>query len=189
MSKVQNNFLTRRSIYRFSNRDVEHNYLEIGFEAARHAPCHKQTHPWKFYIMGKETRNKIIPIVELMAREKAIGSKEDIKFGINKAISKIKDAPALIAVTTSININDTFRDEEDYAATVCALHNFVLSMWEQGIGSQWSTGSITRHDMSYRALNISSEEERIIGFIRVGYPDVIPERKKKSISEIRFYLP
>jgi nitroreductase len=139
--------------------------------------------------MGKETRNKIIPIVELMAREKAIDSKEDIKFGINKAISKIKDAPALIAVTTSININDTFRDEEDYAATVCALHNFVLSMWEQGIGSQWSTGSITRHDMSYRALNISSEEERIIGFIRVGYPDVIPERKKKSISEIRFYLP
>jgi hypothetical protein len=43
--------------------------------------------------------------------------------------------------------------------------------------------------MSYRALNISSEEERIIGFIRVGYPEVIPERKKKSISEIRFYLP
>ena len=36
--------------------------------------------------------------------------------------------------------------------------------------------------------DISNEKERIIGLLKIGYPEKIPDPKKKELSEIRFYL-
>ena len=99
------------------------------------------------------------------------------------------DVPVIIAVTTKLSPDDSFREEEDYAATVCSLHNLVLSLWDLGIGSQWSTGGITRHKSTYEILGINEQEERIIGFLKIGYPKDIPKKEKKKVSEIRKYLP
>ena len=87
------------------------------------------------------------------------------------------DVPVIIAVTTKLTPGDDFREEEDYATTVCSLHNLVLSLWSRGIG-QWSTGGITRHQSTYKNLGISETQERIIGFVKVGYPESIPGEKK-----------
>ena len=63
------------------------------------------------------------------------------------------------------------------------------SLWGEGIGSQWSTGSITRHSSTYSVLEIDEEMERIVGFLKAGYPESIPNKEKKSPNEIRKYLP
>ena len=70
---------------------------------------------------------------------------EDFERAQKRAVSKIIDPPILIAVTSKLSPDDSFREEEDYAASVCALHNAVLYLWDMGVGSQWSTGAITRH--------------------------------------------
>ena len=190
MSRVHENIISRRTIYRFEEAPIEMAALEVAFEAARHAPCHKQTHPWKFYVLGEDARSSMIPEVERLAREKAAGKGEDeIQEGIQKAISKILSPPVLIVVTSSVTPEDDFREMEDYAATACSVQNLALSLWDQGIGSQWSTGGITRSDFVYGALGISPMEEKIVGFVKAGYPAAIPQREKKSIAEIREYLP
>ncbi len=190
MSSVQDNILSRRSIYRFEERAVEIASLETAFEAARHAPCHKQTHPWKFYVLGQDARTSMIPEIERLAREKAAGKEDDeIREGIEKAVSKILSPPVLIAVTSAVTPEDGFREMEDYAATACSVQNLALSLWDQGIGSQWSTGGITRSDFVYEALGISPTKEKIVGFVKAGYPAAIPKREKKSIEGIREYLP
>jgi nitroreductase len=190
MSDVQENILNRRTIFRFLDKEVPNKCIENALEAARSAPCHKNTHPWKFYIMGDETRKSLIPTVEKLAKQKAnttdVGK---IQLTLQRARDKILQPPVLIAVTSKLDSEDSFREEEDYAATVCSLHNMILSLWDQDIGSQWSTGSITRDPNTYSALSIAMDEERIIGFVKVGYPEVIPSKEKKPISEIRFYLP
>jgi len=190
MSSVQDNILSRRSIYRFEERVVEIASLETAFEAARHAPCHKQTHPWKFYVLGQDARTSMIPEIERLAMEKAAGKEDDeIREGIEKAVSKILSPPVLIAVTSAVTPEDGFREMEDYAATACSVQNLALSLWDQGIGSQWSTGGITRSDFVYEALGISPTKEKIVGFVKAGYPAAIPKKEKKSIEEIREYLP
>ena len=189
MASVQENLISRRSIYRFQDKPVSRECLERGFEAARHAPCHKQTHPWRFYVLGPDSRNKIVDVAETLSREKSARAGEvDAAKMVSKARSKILESPVLIAVTTARSADDSFRAEEDYAATVCALHNLVLSLWDQGIGCQWSTGSITRDPATYAMLGIREAAHRVIGFLKVGYPAVVPEREKKPIDEIRFYL-
>ena len=190
MSGVQDNLLSRRTIFRFLDKAIPDECIETALEAARHAPCHKNTHPWKFYIIGHETRTSLIPTVEILARKKANASDEPkIQLFLQRARNKILQPPVLIAVTSILSPEDPFREEEDYAATVCALHNMILSLWDQGIGSQWSTGSITRDEETYSVLSIPKSSERIIGFIKAGYPETIPSKEKKPQSEIRVYLP
>ncbi len=189
MSEFQDVITSRRTIYRFSDREVGTEKLELAFEAARNAPCHKNTHPWKFYVMGERSRNEIIPEVKRLAKKK-VPEGEDEGAGISKAMDKILSPPVLICVTSALSPEDSFREEEDYAATVCATHNLVLSLWGNGVGSQWSTGAITRSKATYGAIGASPVEERIIGFIKVGYPSGRePTKNKKGLEEIREYLP
>ena len=189
MSGFQDVLTSRRTIYRFSEKKVSAEALELAFDAARNAPCHKNTHPWKFYVMGDEVRKEIIPEVKRLAKKK-VPDGENSEVGISKAVGKILSPPVLICVTSALSPQDPFREEEDYAATVCATHNLVLSLWGNGIGSQWSTGTITRSEASYGAIGASSDEERIIGFIKIGYPSGgVPSKNKKGLEEIREYIP
>ena len=188
MDGVQEALTSRRTIYRYRLEEVPDQILEIAFEAAGNAPCHKNTHPWKFYVMGDITRESLIPEVEKLAKKKSRRG-EEVGSVISKAVEKIVSPPLLICVTSSRSPHDPFREEEDYAATACAIQNMTLSLWGNGVGSQWSTGAITRSDAAYTAISASREEERIVGFIKAGYPDKIPSITKKSVEDIRAYLP
>ena len=89
----------------------------------------------------------MIPVITRLAKIKSEkkGSK-NLAADAERAIKKITQPPLLIAVTSQKSPDDKFREKEDYAASVCALHNLVLSLWDNGVGSQWSTGSIASTD-------------------------------------------
>ena len=69
------------------------------------------------------------------------------------------------------------------------FRTFAFPFGENGIGTQWSTGTITRADSTYEALGIPKERERIVGFLKVGYPEILPEKEKLDVESIRTYLP
>lgn len=188
MSDVLSTIIARRTVYKFQSKAVPKSVLEDAFEAARHAPCHKHTHPWKFYVLGPATRKKLIPAVERLAKLKAGSTTTVSPEVIERARQKMLSPPVMIAVTSKRSADDAFREQEDYAASVCALHNAVLFFWDQGVGCQWSTGGITRDEDLYGALDIVPDSERIIGLLKAGYPESIPSVKKKDVDEIRFYL-
>ena len=189
MSVVQENILTRRTIYKFTDKEVPESIVNQALMAASNAPCHKHTHPWRFYILGQESRRGLIPLISKLAKLKSmkLGSK-DIDKDVERAIKKITQPPVLIVITSKISPEDKFREKEDYAASVCALHNMVLSFWDNDIGSQWSSGSITSDSETYRALSINQQDEEIIGFLKAGYPESVPKVKKPSFEEQTVYL-
>ena len=188
MGGVQQALTSRRTVYRYKREEVPDRILECAFEAASNAPCHKNTHPWKFYVMGDKTRESLIPEVEKLAEKKTTDI-EELGAKISKAVEKIFSPPLLICVTSARSPQDPFREEEDYAATACAIQNMTLSLWGNGVGSQWSTGAITQSEAAYGAIGVSREKERIVGFIKAGYPEKIPSIVKKAVKEIRTYLP
>jgi len=188
MGGVQEALTSRRTVYRYKREKVPDRTLESAFEAASNAPCHKNTHPWKFYVMGEKTRGSLIPEIEKLAKKKSTDG-EELGAGISRAIEKIISPPLLICVTSARSPQDPFREEEDYAATACAIQNMTLSLWGNGVGSQWSTGAITRSDAAYAAIGVTREKERIVGFIKAGYPEKIPSITKKAVEDIRAYLP
>jgi nitroreductase len=116
-------------------------------------------------------------------------SVNDIESGLKRAVSKIMSPPVLIAVSSALTPSDSFREKEDYAATACSIQNFCLSLWGNGIGTQWSTGAITRADSTYEALGIPKDREQIVGFLKAGYPETLPEKEKLDVEDFRTYLP
>ena len=64
----------------------------------------------------------------------------------------------------------------------------VLSFWDNKIGSQWSSGSITRDLDTYQVLSINQQTEEIIGFLKAGFPESVPNVKKPSFEELTVYL-
>jgi len=189
MSDVQENILTRRTVYKFTDTEVPESIVNQALIAASKAPCHKHTHPWKFYVLGPESRTILIPVISKLAKLKSVklGSK-DVDKDVERATKKITQPPILIVITSKKSPEDKFREKEDYAATVCALHNMVLSFWDNDIGSQWSSGSITRDPSTYRLLSINQEDEEIIGFLKAGYPESVPNINKPSFEELTIYL-
>ena len=189
MNSPQENIISRRTIYKFDEKVVSEDIVRQALEAASSAPCHKHTHPWRFYLIGEKTRQSLVPIISKLARIKSEkkGS-NDVESDIERAIKKIQNAPLLFAITSKLSKDDLFRQREDYAATVCALHNMVLSFWSNGVGSLWSTGSLTRDPETYQKLGISINQEEIIGFIRAGYPIAIPNVVKPSYVDLTTYL-
>ena len=189
MTSLQDVINNRRSIYRFTDQEISDEILQQALLAASNAPCHKHTHPWKFYVLGNESRQSLIPAISRLAKIKSEKlQSEDFEADNERAIAKIMKPPLMIVVTSKKSPNDRFREKEDYAASVCALHNLVLSLWENNVGSQWSTGSITRDRETYDALSIEFSREEIIGFVKAGFPEKVREVKKKPLSEIVTYL-
>ncbi len=189
MTRLQDVINNRRSIYQFTDENVDDEILQQALLAASNAPCHKHTHPWKFYVLGDGIRRKLIPTITKLANIKSEKMQsKNFQLDVERAINKIVEPPLLIVVTSKKSPDDKFREKEDYAASVCALHNMVLSLWENGVGAQWSTGSITRDLQTYSNLSIDYESEEIIGFVKAGYPVKVRVVKKKAISEIVTYL-
>ena len=157
---------TRTTIHRFSEEPVDTAIVERALEAAVAAPNHKLTNPWRFTRIGDETQQSITDLYLQLKRESKGELSEDQR---EEYRQKIGGPPVVIAVSQVLD-EDPFRRKEDYAAVACAVQNLMLSLWNDGISSKWSTGSVTRHDQTYEMLDIDRQHEEIVGFIFAGRP-------------------
>ncbi len=96
--------------------------------------------------------------------------------------------PGWLAVTCEL-ADDPLTREEDYAACCCAIQNLSLYLWSLGIGTKWSTGAVTRQPDFAELLGIDSSQRRVVGLLSYGYPLVIPESRRKPVSEVIDELP
>ncbi|MFZ9886942.1 MAG: nitroreductase family protein [Myxococcota bacterium] len=181
---------SRRTIYKFEDRAVPDDALSRALEAACWAPNHKRTEPWRFVVVGPETRARLGAVAARLAVAKAGDVPDDERARqVQRATAKLTDLPCLVVMTTVKNPGDPLREKEDYAACACAAQNLQLSLWAEGIGCQWGTGGPTRDDESYDILGIDRSTEEIIGFFKVGYPKDVPSIDRRPHSEVTKHLP
>ena len=84
---------------------------------------------------------------------------------------------------------NAMQSREDYAAVSCAIHNFTLALAARGVGSKWSTGSMTRHPIAYELAGINAETEEIVGFIWYGFAAKTPSPRRPEVAEIYRQVP
>lgn len=172
----------RRTIGRFVDREVSPNLIDAAIEVARWAPNHRLTEPWYFYRLGPQAVEATIERVgELGARGRTP------EMGRRKA-KRAEGVPEWVVVTSRTN-NDPIVEREDYAATSCAIHNFSLYLWQEGIGMKWCTGALSEDQIYYDRLGINRDDETIVGILRIGYPVNLPSQQRKDVHEITTQLP
>lgn len=158
MMDVDTAIKERRTIGVFSDRPVPHTVLEELIDAARWAPNHKHTEPWRFHVISGGAREELCDAILNGGGEFAKDPR-----------GKLMRSPQFIAVTQQAVLEDPIRDREDYAAVCCAVQNMMLAATARGLASKWSTGALAEHPAAKRWLGIG-EQDRIVAYLYVGYP-------------------
>jgi nitroreductase len=167
----------RRSIDLFTPDAVGADKLLAAIEVARWAPNHRLTEPWRFYLLGSETKRAVVDL----AVELEIAKKGERAGPVRRA--RLEAVPGMF-VLASARSDDALVDREDYAACCCAAQNLMLYLWRQGIGIKWTTGGITRQQRFYELLRMDSTKESIVGLFWYGVPKVVPAQKRRPVEEI-----
>ncbi len=174
---------SRRTIHDFiPDKIPDKTVVKKAIATACWAPNHHLTEPWQFYLLGKET---IADVCELN-KKMLIETK-----GLEKAEAKYKrwmEIPGWLLVTCQKS-DDKIRYQEDYASCCCAIQNLMLVLWQQEIGTKWSTGPVTFDDRFYDLVWVNRELENIVGLIWYGYPAEIPQAVRKPLQQVMTELP
>lgn len=169
---------SRRTVHMYQDRPVAAEVIEQAVQAAHQAPNHKLTWPWRFTLIGPETKAQINALA--MKMKATNGPLEGAQLDL---FNQKRVHPQLMVVSQIIS-SDARQSKEDYAAVSCAIQNFSLALAAHGLGSKWSTGSMTRHQLAYDLSEIDQSQEEIVGFIWFGYPARVPSPKRPELSKV-----
>ena len=167
----------RRSIKKFTDRVVTHDEIETLLDAAILAPNHRLTRPWRFYVLGPESR---------YAYGLALGERKGRKLPDPEAARALRETvaaehralPCMICVAIVANENPEI-GEEDYAAAMMAIENLALAAVTLGLGTHIKTGGVMS-DVAARVATGVGETERIVAIVNVGEPAEQPAPRKRE---------
>ena len=130
----------RRSIKRFTEREVTRQEIETLLAAATLAPNHRLTQPWRFYVLGPEARHAYgLALGDRKARK--IEDPEAARAMRETVAAEHRALPVMIAVAV-VNTQEAEQREEDYAAAMMAIQNIALTAVELGLGTHLKTGGV-----------------------------------------------
>jgi nitroreductase len=168
---------SRRSIRRFTNREVTRAEIETLLGAAVLAPNHHLTQPWRFYVLGPDARHAYgLALGHRKAKKiedpaKALEVREKVAAG-HKAL------PLMLVVAVVESDNPEMR-EEDYSAAMMGVQNIALAAVELGLGTHLKTGAVMA-DPAARAAAGVPDGQRIIAVMNVGEPAEMPNEKPRT---------
>jgi len=178
--------VARRSVVKYRNSSaLPEGAVRRALEAAILAPNHFLSEPWRFYQAGAATREALVALNP---------AKHDLFTAV----------PHWMVVTVVVDSGSepegpglaTKRALEDYAATACAVQNFMLSLARDGVGTKWMTGALgAPPEAVLRAVGVDEKTERLVGAIWYGVPETPlsdttpPPPRKKGVDGVLTQLP
>jgi nitroreductase len=159
---LQQAIRTRRTHKAFGPEPVEQALLDQLFELARWAPNHHLTNPWRFRVLGPQTREALMEMAESAQPGSAV---------------KLRRAPTLIAVSAYLG-GEPAQDREDLLATGIAAYIVLLGAHERGLAGYWRSVSLLESPGGRELLGLA-DEETVLGLLYLGRPlqeQRVPER-------------
>ena len=167
---VETAIRSRRTHKQFGREPIDEALVRDLLDLGRFAPNHKLTQPWRFRLLGVETRGRLAA---------AVGEKEAMKLG---------RAPTLVLATALLS-GDPHTDEEDLHATACAVYAVLLGATGRGLASYWRTPSAL-DEPAVRDLLGLGPNERIVALVHLG-PTLSepPVKERLPLDDVLTVLP
>jgi len=197
----QNLVKSRRTVHKFDATEVADDVVRRALECAIAAPNRRGTEPWRFIKLGRVTVGKVVELRDELHDKNRGDSGDDAKqsSGVDGSFVSWTKVPHWIVVTYTKAPPDSGPDgkmqqREDFKSTCCAVQNFLLSMWSEGIGTKWTDGPIQRTEEFANICGIDLEKEKVAGviwygFARGGLNQIEAKWRKKGVEEVLDILP
>lgn len=141
------------------------------------SPDHGKLTPWRFVVLGRQTRGEIAERLAAMAVEKALPAKA------TAVLSKLTAAPVTILVLSTPRPASKPEWEQVLSAGAVCM-NIEHAAGALGFASSWITDWYS-YDAEAAALFGVTSEERVSGFIHIGTPvEPLLERERPDIAAL-----
>lgn len=158
----------RRSIKKgYNNKMVTEETVTQLLEDAIWAPTHGMRQPWRFIFVGANQKPDFAKKIASTYPEERKENRENY----------LNEPNAILVVIMEEGDNQK-RQDENFGATACMIQNFQLLAWEKQLGVVWKTNPHI-YDPNVEHILGVQENERIVGFLHMGYFDEQPEKKER----------
>lgn len=165
----------RRAIKKGYNKtEVTEETVKELLEDALWAPTHAMRQPWRFIFVD----NKNLPS---FAKKVAGTYPEDRQENRENYLNEPN--AILVAVMEVPDLPKQY--DENFGAISAMLQNFWLLAWEKQLGVVWKTNPHIYDEKVKEILDVK-KNEKIVGFIHMGYFDEAPEPKERIALENKF---
>jgi nitroreductase len=167
---VESAIRRRRTSKQFGGEPLDEATVRELLELALHAPNHRLTQPWRFRVLGAETRRRL---------DAHCGEKEAMK---------LRRAPTLVLATAALS-GDPHTDEEDLAAVASGVYAVLLGATARGLASYWRTPGAFESEGVRDILGLDPSE-KIVALIHLGPKVSEPPRKDRvPLDDLLILLP
>ncbi len=164
----------RRSVFKFTDQPVGLADIMPLLSLAVLAPNHRLTQPWQFLWVGPQTQQVLSAYyAEAKALKKVDRTHPTFADYYQSAQQRFMKTPAILMVACRVN-DDPVIAEEVFAATCCAVQNFLLAVTDKGLGAQWSTHPMIADRRVLASLGLDIQSMRIVAMLYLGYPAQLP---------------
>ncbi len=153
---------TRRSIRRYSDKEISDETIQDILEAARWAPSGINNQPWRFAVVKDEEKKKTLA-------------------GFTKYSKTIKDSK--IAVCVFLDKNSSYHREKDILGIGACVQNMLLYAHSLGIGSCWMGEILNKKEELRKSLELPDQYE-LMAVITLGEPSESPKSSRRTLSEL-----
>ncbi|MCX7513920.1 nitroreductase family protein [Frateuria hangzhouensis] len=93
-------------------------------------------------------------------------------------------APLVLVVVARVTAGSKVPPIEQEVAAGCVAYNLLLGAHAMGYGAQWLTGWAA-YDADVASLLRLAGNERVIGFVHVGTPQIeVPDRERPAVEDV-----
>jgi nitroreductase len=161
----------RRSVGKMGSKPVPRELIEKLLDAAVQAPNHYKVRPWRFAVLVGQGRESLGDLMADIFHRKFpdVGSNP-----MEKERAKPLRSPVIIAVGVDKPADPRVLEIENICAAAAACQNILLTAQALGLGGHWRTGDAARDPRVKKFLGFS-EDQYMIGFLYIGYPEAVVE--------------
>jgi nitroreductase len=170
----------RRTVQTFSSEPVSQEAVKQALELSLWSLNHRLTFPWVYKIASPAEREKLADLAVELKSKKGPAS-DTVRASMRANFLN----PAYYVALGLKKESDPVIDKENFATLAASVQIASLVLWEQGIGSKWTTSGFSTHGRTYEILGISADEVRLEGGLMIGKAAHPPtEQKRPSLDEV-----
>ena len=183
----QSLLIGRRTVEQFDQTPVSDDVLRRAVQCAMAAPNRSMSEPWRFIKIGPET---VAKFAKLNAE---IRKNMETDVGASSVLDWTT-IPGWCVVTNTLTPEDREVELEDFKSTSCAIQNFMLSMWSEGVGTKWTSGPVQKTQEFADLCGVDTSKEKVVGCIWYGFASggtkyADPRRRRKDVDDVLSSLP
>ncbi|SFE15822.1 Nitroreductase [Lentibacillus persicus] len=165
----------RRAVKKhYNDKPVAEETVKELLEDAVWAPTHGVRQPWRFIFIGPDQK-------ETFAQKVAATYPEERQ---QNRLEYLREPSAFLIVVME-EPESKKQWDENFGATASMIQNFWLLAWEQKLGVVWKTNSHI-YDANVKTILDVGENEKIVGFLHLGYFDEKPAKKERVSAAEKF---